>query len=85
MNENSDSLQQAAQYQQLVEQYEALNDRIQTMLDNVGGDTRKFAPEEFQQYRQIARQRDEIFNEVRVLQQQWMDEDTRTLGEEAPL
>lgn len=85
MSEHSENLQQAAQYQQLVEKYESLNDHIQKMLDNVGGDTRKFSPEAFQQYRLVARERDEVFNEVRVLQQQWMDEDTRTLGEEAPL
>lgn len=85
MNDNNEILQQVVLYQKLVEQYEALNDRIQKMLDNVGGDTRKFSPAEFQHYRQTARERDEVFNEVRVLQRQLMDDDTRNPGEEVPI
>lgn len=65
------------QYRQVVERYEALNRAIDAFLDSAHAmDGKELSPEHLQQYRDLQRQRDESFSEMRALQQHLMTDET---------
>ena len=66
----TDSLQLVQAYRKLVLQYEALDQQIDTLIMKNDGATENMSPEDFSSYRALARQRDEILNEMRVLEHQ---------------
>lgn len=75
---SSDDMQAlVARYKQLVLQYEGLDETIDALLMRFDGGTEKMPPEEYQHYRTLARQRDEVFSEMSNLEQiLFRDDDT---------
>lgn len=72
---NDDMLDQVEQYRQLVLQYEALDAEIDALIMASGGLMENLSPEELARYRDLAQQRDELLNEMRVLEQQLLPDD----------
>jgi hypothetical protein len=63
------------EYDELVEQYHALDEKIDALLTQYNGYTKNMPPEAIQQYRELARRRDDIFNEMRVMERTLFSED----------
>jgi hypothetical protein len=62
-------------YQQLVAVYEALDKQIDVLLASYKGRLDKMEGADKQNYRDMFRQRDEVLNEMRVLEQDLFDGD----------
>lgn len=65
----SELLQNITTYQDLVLRYEDAHARINALLHAHGGATEHMSEIEITQYRVLARQRDELLNEMRFLEQ----------------
>jgi len=72
---DSDLAQQVQYYRKVVLQYEALDEEIDNLIMAHGGTSDKMSPEDHARYRELARQRDELLNEMRTLEQQLLDDD----------
>jgi hypothetical protein len=72
---DSDLLQQVQYYRKVVLMYEALDKEIDTLIMAHGGASENMPPEDHERYRDMARQRDELLNEMRTIEQQLLDED----------
>lgn len=64
------------QYKLLVARYEALSQEIDDFLTAARRDGKALDPDEMQRYRAIARERDELFSEMRAMQRQLIEETT---------
>jgi hypothetical protein len=83
MNENDTSNDLVIQYRQYVERYEVLNREIDAFLDSAHQvDGKELSQEHLRQYRDMQRERDEVFSEMRALQQRLMTDETPTNLEE---
>ncbi len=70
MGEDERDLQQQVQdYRRVVLQYEALDEKIDSLLAKHGGDAEAMSMAELSRYRELARERDDLFNEIRTLEQ----------------
>ncbi|MCU0513058.1 MAG: hypothetical protein MUE40_10850 [Anaerolineae bacterium] len=78
MSESSELQGQIAIYRRLVERYEQLNAAIQQLINSAreGSGSKELSPENLKHYRQMARERDEVFSEMRALQHQLMADDS---------
>lgn len=56
-------------YKQLVDAYHALDEKIDALLTRYGGHTENMPAEAMEAYRQLARERDDVFNEMRMMEQ----------------
>jgi hypothetical protein len=57
-------------YRTLVYIYEALDEKIDSLIMENGGVTEKMSEFDLQQYRSWAQERSEVLNEMRILEQQ---------------
>ena len=71
----TDELNQVQAYQKIVLEYEALDEEIDALLAEQGGGTENMSPKTLVQYRDLARRRDVIYNEMKALEQQLLDND----------
>lgn len=77
MSEKDTSNDLILQYKQLVERYEALNKEIDAFLNTAHQtDGKELSHEHLRQYRDLQRNRDEVFSEMRALQQRLMTDET---------
>ncbi len=65
----SELLQNITTYQGLVLRYEAVHSSINAFMHEHGGGTEHMSDMEISHYRTLARQRDELLNEMRFLEQ----------------
>lgn len=74
---NSDELSSQVQnYRQLVLRYEALDEEIDALIMKHGGTSEKMPDDDLRHYRELARQRDELLNDMRLMEHQLLlDED----------
>jgi hypothetical protein len=71
---NADDIQQQMQhYQTLVQRYEALDIKIRDMFPTHDGKTAR--KNQLPAYRVLARERDELFSEIRALEQNLLPND----------
>lgn len=75
-NSEDDTQSRIARYREIVLQYESIHHKISDLLDRHQGGTEHMSDDDRQHYREMARQRDELVNEIRVLEQQLLDEDS---------
>lgn len=61
---------QVAAYQKLVLRYEALDEEIDALIMAHGGTSDKMTADDLTRYRALARERDEVQNELRMLEHQ---------------
>lgn len=66
--EERDARQQVEEYRQLVLRYEALDEEIDSFLTAQGGKLDEMTADDRAHYRQMARQRDDLFNDMRALE-----------------
>lgn len=71
----NDIQQQVTQYNELVNQYHELDEEIDTLLTSYHGHTENMPPEAISQYRELARERDDVFNAMRTMEQQLFSDD----------
>ncbi|MCS6835107.1 MAG: hypothetical protein NZ750_03705 [Anaerolineae bacterium] len=57
-------------YQALVADYHALDRQIDGLLSVHGGHNDRLSPQDLERYRAWARRRDDLFSEIRALEQQ---------------
>lgn len=62
-------------YQQVVQSYEALDERIDELLASYGGNVDQMSDVDKQHYREMSRHRAELQNERRVLEHDLLDAD----------
>lgn len=65
-----DARQQVEEYRQLVLRYEALDEEIDDFLASQGGKLDEMTEADLDHYRQMARQRDDLLNDMRALEHQ---------------
>ncbi len=76
MNDSdSDQKQRVEDYQRVVLQYEQLDEEIDNLLMAHQGRSDRMSPEDHARYRTLARQRDELYNEMRALGQLLLSDD----------
>ncbi len=64
------ALHQVQKYRKMVLLYEALDEEIDDLLTAHGGGTEHMSDIERTRYRELARKRDEVLNEMRILEQE---------------
>ena len=79
MNDD-DTRAQVERYRLLVLSYEKLDKEIDDLIMSYGGGTGKMPPEALERYRELARQRADIHNEIRWLEQKLMGDDEESSG-----
>ena len=67
---DSGQLALVQRYRRLVEEYEALDGQIDELVTASRGGAEQMSPADLRQYRQLARQRSELLNDMRLLEQQ---------------
>lgn len=83
MSEKDTSNDLVIQYRQFVERYEVLNKEIDAFLDSAHQtDGKELSSDHLRQYRDMQRERDEVFSEMRALQQRLIADETPTNLEE---
>lgn len=66
---SDDMLNDVQRYRQLVLDYEALDEEIDQYIIDRGGKTEhEMTPDELAHYRELSRRRDELLNEIRLLE-----------------
>lgn len=75
-----DDLERVKVYQKLVLEYEALDEQIDSLLAQNGGATENMSPDDFEHYRQMARQRDDVYSRMKALEQQLFGDDDTESG-----
>ncbi|HEX2905632.1 MAG TPA: hypothetical protein VHO69_02140 [Phototrophicaceae bacterium] len=68
--EDRSQLHQVQEYRKIVLLYEALDEQIDAFLTAHGGHTEKMSADEVAQYRQMARRRDDLLNQMRAMEHQ---------------
>lgn len=63
-----------SRYQQLLDRYQALSQMIGALLQKHSGGPELMSMDELAQYRALAQERDEIVNEMRLLEQELFDD-----------
>ncbi|MCY4537590.1 MAG: hypothetical protein OXE52_05090 [Chloroflexi bacterium] len=69
-SQKSDQLKLVQRYRELVGNYESLDKRIDDLIMRHGGGTESMSEADFESYRELARLRTEVQNEMRILEQQ---------------
>ena len=72
---NRDAIHKVQQYRKLVLVYEALDEEIDQLIMANGGHTDKMVPEAIARYRDLARRRDDVQNDMRALEQELQIDD----------
>ncbi len=73
--EGSGDIERVRQYKQLVLEYEALDEEIDTLLAQHGGATEKMPDEAYQRYRELANHRDYVYNQMKRLEREIFPDD----------
>lgn len=75
MSSDSEMRHAVQQYRKIVLLYEALDQQIDRLISEHRGGTEKMSDEDLKRYRELARQRDELLNEMRILEQALLIDD----------
>jgi hypothetical protein len=71
-----DEREQAQTYRSLVLRYEEIGNQIQALIDKHNGHSENMSPEDMGVYRQLAEQRDELYNQIKDIEASWLDDST---------
>ena len=78
-NDDKSQLALVQRYRQVVEAYEALDSRIDELVTASRGRREQMSDADLRQYRELARRRTELLNDMRLLEQQ-----LNLTGDDAP-
>ncbi|GAB5489996.1 MAG: hypothetical protein Phog2KO_02110 [Phototrophicaceae bacterium] len=65
---SNDMREQVTHYNELVQQYHALDEQIDDLIHAHDGHSENMTDESRQQYRQLARERDDLFSQMRTIE-----------------
>lgn len=68
-------LHEVQEYRKIVLMYEATDAEIDKLIMAHGGASEKMSPDDMERYRRLARQRDELLNEMRLLERRLLSEE----------
>lgn len=71
----NDMLQQVTEYDELVKRYHALDEQIDKLLNEHQGHSENMSDSAMAHYRALARDRDDVFNAMRAMEQQLFTDD----------
>lgn len=74
--EPNDTQDKVQMYREIVLQYEQIDEEIDALIMAADGMPDKLSPDELAHYRDLARRRDDLQNEMRWLEQQLMDDES---------
>lgn len=66
---SEDMRRQVTDYNELVQQYHALDEQIDNLIHAHDGHSENMTEQSREQYRQLARERDNLFNQMRTIEQ----------------
>lgn len=69
-------LHEVQEYRDLVLKYEALDEQVDALIMAHGGGTEHMPAADLEKYRKLARERDEVLNEMRVMEQALLSDDS---------
>lgn len=72
---DNDELGSVQEYRRLVLEYEASHAEVNALIHAHQGNTENMSQEALARYRALARQRDELLNEIRWLEMQLLDDE----------
>lgn len=67
---SKDIRQQVIVYNELVQQYHALDEQIDDLIHAHDGHSENMTEQSREQYRQLARKRDDLFSQMRTIEQE---------------
>lgn len=67
--------QQAQAYQAVVLAYEQVGSQIHALIQRYGGHSDAIPPDQMNHYRQLAAQRDDLYNQLKTIEASWLTED----------
>ena len=82
MSDDKNILARVQNYRKIVLIYEGLNREIDRLLMVNGGGTENMSDDDLDRFRGLVRHRDELFNEMRSLEQQLLDEESMQTDED---
>ena len=82
MPDDKNMLARVQNYRKIVLIYEGLNKEIDRLLMENAGGTENMSDDDLVRFHRLARQRDELFNEMRSLEQQLLDEESMQTDED---
>lgn len=82
MPDDKNMLARVQNYRKIVLIYEGLNQEIDRVLMEHGGGTENMSNKDLQRFHALARQRDELYNEMRSLETILLDEDSMGIDED---
>ena len=82
MPDDKNMLARVQNYRKIVLIYEGLNKEIDRLLMENDGGTGNMSDDDLVRFHGLARQRDELFNEMRSLEQQLLDEESMQTDED---
>lgn len=71
---SDDMRQRVTQYNELVQQYHALDEKIDNLIHAHDGHSENMTDKSREQYRQLAHQRDDLFSQMRAIEQELFSE-----------
>lgn len=72
----SDDPNNVQEYRRLVLEYEALDEQIDALLEANGGHSENMSDAERQQYHALAEQRNALYNQIKMIEAMWDEDDT---------
>ncbi len=81
MSDSDESRRAVEEYQRVALAYETLHQEIDTLLNIHRGSHEDMPAEELQRYRELARRRDDLYNTMRYMEQQFLESDDSTSNE----
>lgn len=75
-DDSSSVLHEVQEYRKIVLMYEATDAEIDKLIMAHGGSSDKMSPDDLARYRHLARQRDELLNEMRLLERRLLSDES---------
>jgi hypothetical protein len=82
MSDDKNILAKVQNYRKIVLIYEGLNREIDRLLTENEGGTESMSDDDLDRFHGLVRQRDELFNEMRSLEQQLLDDESMQVDED---
>jgi hypothetical protein len=78
-DKSSDPRREVQNYRKMVLIYEALDEEIDRLIMANGGGSENMPPEALDRYRDLARKRDDVLNEIHIMEQKLqLDDETES-------
>ncbi|HLA42525.1 MAG TPA: hypothetical protein VJZ27_03760 [Aggregatilineales bacterium] len=73
-----DDMEQIQEYRELVERYEVIGEQIQALIRKNGGHSENMSGADMQTYRQLASERDELYDRMKTIEANLLNEENNS-------